>query len=171
MMVVHLASEHFRRSPVPKDSLDHFYRSPWWVSLGGTDIVWLVVVGSWEIWTENEVVLFKDFVVFVYPLKNEHITTGWKPEDHFQTYLGGGFRSMFQRFFEFLPLKMEGYDPIRPTVFCFKLDSKKTLKWKKASKRWVVFQVNSPRMLCVPVFSLPCVWSKSCAQLHFWKVT
>ena len=48
-----------------------------------------------------------------------------KLEDHFPTYLGGDFRSMFQRFFEFLPLKMEGYDPIRGTDCFFNLDSKK----------------------------------------------
>ena len=125
-MVVHLVTEHFRRSPVPKDSLDHFYRSPWWVSLGA-DIVWLVVVGSWEIWTENEVifqVVFKDFVpskkLTYYYLGNRKIT--------FKHTWVGVFRSMFlgQRWKDMIQFKEK--------IFVSNWVARKTLKWTKSFK-------------------------------------
>ena len=96
---------------------------------------------------------------------------------------------MFQKFFEFLPLKMEGYDPIPRTDFCFKLDSKantytpenqhvpqkRTISiylptiifsgdmlvfrgvGLKSFKEMSCLSSQFARMLCAPVFSLPCV--------------
>jgi len=82
--------------------------------------LWLVVVGSWEIWTENEVVFFKDFVpskkLTYYYLGNRKIT--------FKHTWVGILGQCFKNSLNFYPERWK--DMIQfEELFFFKLGSKK----------------------------------------------